>query len=98
MLGQSWFRIRGMSSARFRYIVEGHSPRDGGWVRNVGYFKKPSDAKNYIRVIAPLVLLAGDYTTMRVKRIIVFKSGFAAERLEMARARRRLWPDEFAVP
>ena len=81
--------IRSMPSARFRYIVQGHSPRDGGWVRNVGYFKKVSDALNYIRVIRPLVLLAGDYTTIRVQRIIVFKSGLAAERLERSRTRRR---------
>ena len=75
--------IRSMPSARFRYIVKGHSPRDGGWFRNVGYFKKVSDAQNYIRVIRPLVL------EMRVQRIIVFKSGLAAERLERSRTRRR---------
>ena len=76
----------GFLRARFRYIVKGHSPRDGGWVRNVGYFKKVSDAQTYIRVIRPLVVLAGDYTMMRVQRIIVFKSVLAAER---SRSRRR---------
>ena len=80
--------IRTMLRARFWYIVKGHSPRDGGWVRLVGYFKTRSDAMNYISVIWPLVLLAGDYTTMRVQRIIVFKSGITTMRLERPRTRR----------
>ena len=68
-----------MPRARYRYIVEGQSPRDGVWVRNVGYFKKISDAKNYIRLFMPLILLAGGYTMMRVQKIIVFNPLVAAE-------------------
>ena len=77
-----------MPSARFRYIVQGDmrmwkGDAMGGWVRNVGYFKKVSDAEKFLRVLSPLVLEMG------VQRIIVFKSGLAAERLERSRTRRR---------
>ena len=77
--------IRSMPSARFRYIVQGDmrmwkGDAMGGWVRNVGYFKKVSDAEKFLRVLSPLVLEMG------VQRIIVFKSVLAAER---SRSRRR---------
>ena len=79
-----------MPRARYRYIVEGQSPRDGVWVRNVGYFKKISDAKNYIRLFMPLILLAGDYIMMRVQKIIVFNPLVAAERCRKRRRSIRL--------
>ena len=77
-----------MPSARFRYIVRGYmrvwnGDPTGGWVQNVGYFKKFSDAEKFLRVLSPLIIV------MQVLRVIVFKSGLAAARLERSRTRRR---------
>jgi len=58
---------------RYAFIVKAFSPRDGGWVRNGGYFSTEEDGWNYyVWILLPLMVLSGDYLTVNVERTIVF--------------------------
>ena len=63
-----------MLCARWRYIVMADSPRDGGWIRifaDCG-FKTRSKAEQTITLLMPMIQAAGDYRTLKIKKIIVF--------------------------
>ena len=58
--------------ASYRWIVLAWSPRDGGWVRNFGYFKTEQDAWDCITQFLVLIQLHGDIEGFQVKRTIRF--------------------------
>ena len=59
--------------ARYRYIVEVNSPRDGGWVRWFGTFKSEAEADYCLQMFMPLALAAREFPLgMRVRKIVVF--------------------------
>ena len=60
-------------NARCRWIVRAFSPRDGGWVRlALDYFYTEESAWIGVILFWDLMVMAGDYTTVDVKRTIRF--------------------------
>ena len=59
--------------ARYRFIVEVNSPRDGGWVRWFGGFKSEAEAYHCFQMLMTLALAAGEFPLgMRVRKIVIF--------------------------
>ena len=56
------------------YVVKGWSPRDGGWVRLFGYFRKEQDARDFIGFMFPLLEEHKDIEGVNVIRTIRFKA------------------------
>ena len=59
--------------ARYRYILEVYSPRDGGWVRWFDSFESAAEAEQGYEIFAPLAGFSGEiHLGMRVPKILVF--------------------------
>ncbi len=62
-----------MPMPHFAYVVRALSPRDGGWVRWSGYHKSEEQAWKIIILLWDMRVMAGDYTTLEVKKTIVLR-------------------------
>ena len=62
-----------VTRARYRYIVEVFTPRDGGWVRWFNCFESAEEAEAGYTLFAPLAGFSHEiHLNMRVRKIIVF--------------------------
>ena len=64
------------------YVVKGWSPRDGGWVRLLGYFRKEQDAWDFIDFMFPLLEERKDIEGVNVIRTIRFKATQSGEQIQ----------------
>ena len=60
--------------ACYVFVVIAESPRDGGHVRLFGHFKNERSAWTAVQMFWPLIVEAGDYTTIDVVRTISFRA------------------------
>ena len=58
--------------ARFVWIVLVYSPRDGGWVRLADHFRSGEMAWQFVVLMWDMMIAAGDYETVDVKKTIAF--------------------------
>ena len=65
-------RRKGKNPARYRYVVLGDSPHDGGWVRVFENFKDVESAKEAIEWFMPMMVRYSDYRRVRIVKTIVF--------------------------
>ena len=59
--------------AEYVFVVYAVSPRDGGLVRFFRYFKTEKSAWEAIVLIWDMMVAAGDYSSIDVKRTIAFR-------------------------
>ena len=71
---KAWLRqLVIMPTAQYRYINQAYSPRDGGCVQFLQYFKSEQKAEQAIAFFMPLISAHADYENIRVtKTIVVF--------------------------
>ena len=58
--------------AHYVWVVLVLSPRDGGWVRHGGHFRTEEAGWQYMEVFWNMLVMAGDYVTLDVKKTISF--------------------------
>ncbi len=59
--------------AKYVYVVYAESPRDGGFVRIFGHFQTEKLAWEAVEFVWDLMVLAGDYIGVEVRRTIAFR-------------------------
>ena len=59
--------------AKYVFVVYAVSPRDGGRVQLFRHFKTEKAAWEAIEIFWDMMVAAGDYTTIDVKRTIAFR-------------------------
>ena len=74
-----WLDICVSQMARLVWIVLAYSPQDGGWVRMGGHFRSRETGWQFVELMWELMIHAGDYETVDVKKTIALYGPLGAK-------------------
>ena len=74
-----WLDICVSQMARLVWIVLAYSPRDGGWVRMGGHFRSRETGWQFVELMWELMIHAGYYETVDVKKTIALYGPLGAK-------------------